>query len=148
MFCVLFRVVMYRGSVMDELKTFESGKLLRRLYEEKIAQSMEESLAYSKEFNENEGLARNVRLKRWVRPGVAVIMTLNALMNMEEYPCEIVPLDIELIDQPNGFGFQKDSDLVPFFNYQLIKMKQSGLIENLRKKVSMSSIKKRGRVRY
>ena len=64
-------------------------------------------------------------------------MSLNAIMGMEEYPCHIVPLEIELSNQPNGFGFQKDSDLVRLFNDKLIKMKQSGLIENLRKKVTL-----------
>ena len=134
---------MYHGSVMDDLKTFESGKPLRRLYEEKITQSMEESLAYSKEFNENKGRVRRAKQAAWVKPGVAVIMTLDSLKSLEEHPCKIVPLDIKLVDQPNGFGFPKDSDLVPFFNYQLIKMKQSGLIENLRKKVDMSPRRQR-----
>ena len=90
---------MYEGSVMDELRTFQEGRLPRRLYDEKVAKSIEASRQYSEDFNHHQGRERRARQASWVTPGVALIATLDAIKSMEEYPCEIVPVNIKLFSQ-------------------------------------------------
>ena len=126
---------MYMGSVMDEYKAYDASTLRGRFFQEKVARSMELSAEYTRQVNLLEGDEENARIASWVTPGVALVVNKNTAMGMEEVPCSIVVTDVGLITQPTGIGFRKNSDLVEVFNYQLTKMKQSGLIDKLRIKV-------------
>ena len=62
------------------------------------------------------------------------------MASLDAYPCKIIDVDEDYFQQNLALGFQKDSELVPLFNYWIFKSEQSGDLSFWRNKVGELSV--------